>query len=445
MKKKLERKKAEAAIKKDEAQNKKTLDEAAAKKQSNMVSSMIVNLFKVSFSKFFIDEQNDDLCYQYYNTSECGNKNGLQCIKNKDFKKECMLSVLLFYFIYTIIKEDTNLHYKKISFFFNFLKTQKLQKIDETLVQTTLNYTLQDLKDQKDIDEENKKIILQKMLQLKTLLVEVKQSLFDGSFFPHLYYSKFDKNNVVGPDLIYKYPEIVINKNLVDSDLNLSFRKPNYEIIKKQFLSDYSLPRIKRPPRPEPRPTHPSKSEDQRPPRPPRPDRPPRPGKEILQDFLTRTLNKKLNVILITQKDEIKTITALKGKNLTIKTQDKKEEVSTIDSLFDDENTYEVFFLNAYEKDADAGIAGIAGGNGNNYKHKTKKLKLKNKKIQITSKKYKGYQTKSRRSKKYQTKSRRSKGYQTKSRRSKGYQTKSILSKKRKIRKKLLNITHKII
>jgi hypothetical protein len=385
--------------------------------QLNMVSSMIVNLLKVSFSNLFEDENDDNLCYTFVSD----NGNVFEYIK-KGVKQNCMLSVLLFYFIYTIIKENTKLHYNKISFFFNFLKTQE---IDESLVQSKLNYKPEGVK------EEDKQFILEKMVQLKTLLREVKASLFDGSFFPHLYYCKFNKEKVVGPDLIYKYPKIVYKSP--DIFNQYTYLEPNYERIKKQF--SYGIVRIKRPKRP-PRPTHPKGlSEEDRPPRPKRPDRPPRPGKEILQDFLTRTLNKKLNVILITADGQIKTITELKETNLTIKTQENKENNLTFDSLFN-ENTYEVLFFNTYDKDDEqinadadiAGIAGIAGGNGNNYKHKTKKLKIKNKKRQITSKKYKGY-----------------KGYkrhQTKSKRSKKHQTKSKRSKKRK---KLLNITHKII
>ena len=92
----------------------------------DMISHIIVNLFKVSFSEYFTESTEDDICYDYYNTSKCALGNVFECIKQEDFKKECILSLLLFHFIYTILKETTGVHYKKIAYFFKFLKTQNI-------------------------------------------------------------------------------------------------------------------------------------------------------------------------------------------------------------------------------------------------------------------------------------------------------------------------------
>ena len=408
----------------------------------DMISHIIVNLFKVSFSEYFTESTEDDICYDYYNTSKCALGNVFECIKQEDFKKECILSLLLFHFIYTILKETTGVHYKKIAYFFKFLKTQN---IDIELVQAKFKYN----PNVSTLTEDEKKNVLEDISHLTELLMNVKGKLANGSFFPCLYYGKFSNAKVVGPEIIYKYPEIEYT-SLVE---NFS-RKTNFKRIKDIFANkSYEKKRPLRPDRPE-RPKREDKSEADRIDRPERPDRPPRPDKQIFQQFIIRILKKKLYVVLITP-DKTKIITGISKENekeLNIKTKDDTEKIM-IDNLFEDTTTHDVFFFSTYDEEK-----ALGGGNRKKYKRQTKKLKIKNKKKSRVSKRYKTYKTKSRTrklnkkyqaksrslSKKYQAKSRTlNKKYQAKSRTlNKKYQAKSRLSKKRK---KLLNITHKII
>ena len=257
--------------------------------------------------------------------------------------------------------------------------------------------------------------------------MNVKGKLANVSFFPCLYYGKFSKTKVVGPEIIYKYPEIEYT-SLVE---NFS-RETNFKRIKDIFANkSYEKERPQRPDRPS-RPIRKDKSEADRIDRPERPDRPPRPDKQIFQQFIIRILKKKLYVVLITP-DKTKIITGISKENekeLNIKTKDDTEKIM-IDNLFEDTTTHDVFFFSTYDEEK-----ALGGGNRKKYKRQTKKLKIKNKKKSRVSKRHKTYQAKSRTrklNKKYQAKSRSF---------SKKYQAKSRLSKKRK---KLLNITHKII
>ena len=285
--------------------------------------------------------------------------------------------------------------------------------------------------------------------------MNVKGKLANGLFFPCLYYGKFNQTKVVGPEIIYKYPKIEYT-SLVK---NFS-RETNFKRIKDIFANkSYEKKRPERPDRPE-RPKREDKSDDDRPPRPERPDRPPRPDKQIFQQFIIRILKKKLYIVLITphQTEIITGISKENEEELNIKTKDdtKNTKKIMISELFNDTNTHDVFFFSTYDEE-DA----LGGGNRKKYKRQTKKLKIKNKKKSRVSKRYKTYKTYKTKSrtrklnKKYQAKSRSfSKKYQAKSRSlskkyqakprslSKKYQAKSRLSKKRK---KLLNITHKII